>query len=341
MHRGGEWYNVNWEFPKTKLFQKEVNVRKKIFSIWSVLLVLVVSIAVLVPGCEPVQCTIEVKATLDGAAWSGNVSYTLTGPTSNTTGTSVSDTFSVDCGNWTCAYVSGGPAGASFVNITPLPTQSVSNGGTIAFTLNFVLPQVPQWDASIEFKTWTIDGVPVPPGTYQVPPDTIIDIEYEEHVSGEEDAVVTVHQTNWLRFHYMGPGEWVTIHAVNAWGAVKMSPPADKLSQMTTHAGNPAPYCTYIEVLKCEPVLLDVETVWEQVVCVDYTKSINWLHFWELDGAEVLFDVIPPQEPLPEGGTFNLTAMACVEMEGDENPDNDCTDWCPPLIIIVGPQQPQ
>ena len=119
--------------------------RGKIFSIWSVLLVLVVSIAVLVPGCgetTPTQCTIEVKATLDGSSWSGAVQYTLTGPgaASPITGTNVSDTFTVDPGSWTCAYVSGGPPAAYFVNITPNPTQSVSAGGTITFTLNFETP---------------------------------------------------------------------------------------------------------------------------------------------------------------------------------------------------------
>ena len=117
--------------------------RKGIFAICSVLLVLVVSIAVLVPGCcGPPKCIIEVKATLDGSPWTGAVQYTLTGPgapaASPITGTSVDASHSVDCGNWTCAYVSGGPAGASFVNITPAATQSVANGGTITFTLNFV-----------------------------------------------------------------------------------------------------------------------------------------------------------------------------------------------------------
>ena len=84
-------------------------------------------------------CTIRVKATLDGATWTGAVNYTVTvqggSPISGTT--SVPRSFSVGTGNWTCAYVSGGPAGASFVNITPSTTQSVSAGSTITFTLNF------------------------------------------------------------------------------------------------------------------------------------------------------------------------------------------------------------
>jgi len=92
--------------------------------------------------CGPPQCIIEVKATLDDTAWTRAVQHMLTGPgaeASPIAGTSGEDTFRVDCDNWTCAYVSGGPAGASFVNITPASTQSVANGGTITFTLNFVM----------------------------------------------------------------------------------------------------------------------------------------------------------------------------------------------------------
>ncbi len=325
--------------------------KKKIFAICSVIAVAIVLIAVLVPSCTqpPAQCTIDVKATLDGSAWTGAVQYTLTGSTgaSSINGTEVEKRFTVDCGSWTCAYVSGGPAGASFVNITPAATQSVSNGGTITFTLNFIRPQVPIWDASIEFVSWTIDGVRVAPGTYRVPQGTIVDIEYKEHVSGEEDAVVTVRQTNWLRYHYKGANEWTTIHAVNAWGAVTMSPPADKISQMTTVGGQPAPFCTYIEAIKCQPVLLDVETEWELVVCVDYTKSINWIRFGGAsplllqDGlGDVLFEAMTPEQPVLE--TITLSARACVELDGDENPDNDCADWCPELTIEVQPlEQPQ
>ena len=54
--------------------------RRKILSIWSVLLVLVVLLAVLVPGCEgEIQLgVIEVRATLDGLPWTGAVDYILT-----------------------------------------------------------------------------------------------------------------------------------------------------------------------------------------------------------------------------------------------------------------------
>ena len=185
----------------------------------------------------------------------------------------------------------------------------------------------PPLDASIEFETWTINGQPVPPGTYEVTLNTVIDIRYKEHVSGEEDAVVTVHQTNWLSFHYKGQYEGTWLHAVNCPHAVSMSPPADILSQMTSVEGQDAPYCTEIWGRHCEPIKLDVEIVSEQVVCVNYTKTINWLGI--PSPGEVLFDVYAS-----EGDTFTLTSMACVELDGDENPDNDCTDWCPELNIV-------
>jgi hypothetical protein len=325
----------------------------------AICLVAVVLIAVLLLSCEelqpPEECTIDVKATLDTAPWTGPVQYTLTGPVGTTTiiGVGVEARHTVDCGEWTCAYASGGPAEATFVDITFAATQTVSAGGTIIFTLNFVTEQ-PTWDASIEFKTWTIDGQPVSPGTYQVPPGTIIDIEYEEHVSGEEDAVVTVFETNWLRFHYQGSAEGTWIHAVNHPASVTMNPSADKLYQMTTIEGQDAPYCTEQWVWYCEPIDLDVETEWELVVCVDYTKSINWLGIRSStpvilqDGLheEVLFEIYPPEQqfvlngPMPE--IITLTARGCVEMDGvvDENPDNDCTDWAPDLTIEILPPEP-
>jgi hypothetical protein len=113
--------------------------RRRPFAIYLICAVLVVSSAVLTSSCVPTECTIEVKATLDGAVWAGAVEYTLTGPgaASPITGTSVEDTFRVDCGNWTCAYVSGGPEGAYLDDIAPSETQTVYNGGTITFTFNF------------------------------------------------------------------------------------------------------------------------------------------------------------------------------------------------------------
>jgi len=134
--------------------------RKRLVHIYLVLVVAIVILAVLVPGCSGggdgnggdggggggQQCTIEIKATLDGSPWSGTVIYQLTAPGDvyplHPNYYSLPVTHSnVDCGIWSCAYGSGGPAGASFVSITPSPTQSLSLGNTITFTLNFVTAQ--------------------------------------------------------------------------------------------------------------------------------------------------------------------------------------------------------
>ena len=333
--------------------------KKKIFSIWSVLLVLVVSLAVLVPGCTPTTGTIEVKATLDGSPWTGAVDYTLTGPGALAptviNGTSVDDTFTVDPGSWTCAYVSGGPG--TFVDITPTPPQTVTAGEATTFTLNFVTPVVPptQVDASVEFLWWSVNGTPVPPGTpfVLVGPGAIIDAHFKKHVSGAETgAKVTVKQTDWLDFHNNGyegtEGPPIKLHCVNAWGAVTTNPPSDKNSQQATVGGDPVAPCYRFAVDFCEHVTLDVETSWEQKICTNYTKNINWIGLpklsgepWILlNGTDVVWEI---ETPLNNGQSFDLVAWACVEVgEGfeDTNPDNDCTAPadCPPLLVIyTGP----
>jgi hypothetical protein len=337
--------------------------RRKIFSIWSVLLILVLALAVFVPGCEgegETTGTIEVKATLDGSPWpssgTGAVEYTLTlAGGSPTNGSEVPKTFAdMDTGDWTCAYVSGGPG--TFVSITTAETQNLAAGETITFTLNFVTPATPI-DAEVYFKSWTHNGVPIPPEQTWVIvyPGDWIDVEYTEHVSGNPDAHVTVHQTSWLSVHNIGwwgeepGGPTVNLHVVNAPGAVKMDPPAaDKSNQRATVEGNPVEACALVPLPFCEPVKLDVEVDWELVVCKNYTKTINWIGFNPppdgdsmplFDGPDVLFE---STDDFYNAVTFNLTAKACVEPgEGfeDTDPANDCTDWAPTLTVtyLVAP----
>jgi len=86
--------------------------------------------------------TITVNALLDGAPWvtaigSGPISYTLSGPQSDS-GSSIPQSFSnLPAGSYTLSYNSGGPIGATLVSITPAATQSLPSGGNITFTLNF------------------------------------------------------------------------------------------------------------------------------------------------------------------------------------------------------------
>jgi hypothetical protein len=80
---------------------------------------------------------ITVSATVDGASWTGNVSYGLSGPQAFS-GSSVTQTFSnVPVGTYTVTYYSGGPSGATLASITPQPTQTTVASSTTTFTLNF------------------------------------------------------------------------------------------------------------------------------------------------------------------------------------------------------------
>lgn len=315
---------------------------RKIFSIWSVLLILVVSIAILGPGCNGgTTGTITVDATLDGSPWTGAVEYTLT-PDSGlpVSGSSVSANHTVDAGNWTCAYVSGGPG--VFVSYTPdPPTQELSAGGTIGFTLNFVTPQ--EVDAFVTFDSWSINGTPVPPGTYWVGPGAIIDATYKEGVSGNNTGQpVTVHETSWLTVHNTGTegngeeGPVIKLHVVNGLGAVKTDPPSDVSNQQATVEGVPKPFCYSFDLPVCQEVHLDAEADLEQEVGTNYTKTINWLEVPEgvviLQAGDVVFDV----EQIGAFEMFTLVSYACVEVEAgfeDTNPSNDCCVASPMLTI--------
>jgi hypothetical protein len=330
--------------------------RKGLIAICAVLLI---SLAALVPGCEGETTlgTIEVAATLDGSPWTGAVNYTLTPATGSAfAATSVNKTFVKDAGDWTCAYIEGGPG--AFVNITPSETQTLAAGETIIFTLNFVTPGPTQVDASVEFLYWSVNGTPVPPGTpfVVVGPGAIIDAHFKKHVSGDEEgAKVTVKQTDWLDFHNNGyegeEGPPINLHCVNAWGAVTTDPPSDKNSQQATVNGDPVAPCYRFPVEFCQHVLLDVETEWEQKICTNYTKNINWIGLPKLSGepwalfnlTDVVWEI---ERPLLNGQSFDVVAWACVEVgEGfeDTNPENNCTnpaDYSPLLVIYAGPPLP-
>lgn len=317
--------------------------RRKLIPIWSVLLILVLSLAVLGPGCTPTTGTIEVKATLDSSPWTGAVDYTLTGPAGSSpiTGTSVDDSFNADPGSWTCAYDGGGPAGANFVDITPSPTQSVAAGETKTFSLNFQTP--PHVDASVTFDSWSINGTPVPPGFYWVTPGTVIDATYKEHVAGNNTgAPVKVHQTAWLTVHNTGfegvePGPSIWLHVVNGIGAVTTDPPSDVSNQKATVEGTEVSPCDEVELPYCEDVKLDVEVDLDQVVCTTYTKKINWIGF--PSPTDILFDVtaVSPFQYI------TLTTYACVEVEEgfvDIDPANDCCDPSPMITLGFLPSPP-
>jgi hypothetical protein len=105
--------------------------------------------------------TIDVFATLDGSAWIGSLSYSLTGPSSSS-GNSVPAILSnKPVGSYSIAFNFGGTSNASLSSITPSSTQTLSTGGITIFTFNFTgstLPPVP---------------TPLSPGTTSAPGPTI------------------------------------------------------------------------------------------------------------------------------------------------------------------------
>lgn len=106
------------------------------------------------PGAPSQLGTIVVKATLDGAPWTGDVSYNISGPQTYS-GSSVNQTFSnVPVGSYTLGYSSGGPPAAALSDVTPNSTQTLSAGGTINFALNFETKGV----SGIKVEA-TLDGV--------------------------------------------------------------------------------------------------------------------------------------------------------------------------------------
>ena len=174
------------------------------FAIYLVCVVLVVLSAVLVPSCAgPAGTYIEVKATLDGSDWAGDVNYTLT-PVSGSPidGDSVPDSFSVNPGNWTCAYasISGGPDGAYLDDIAPSETQSVSNGGTITFTLNFkTLAKIAAHFMTPEGEPYPFDDVIISDGTWRKEFKNVTDIETE--VPTNASYTFVYHQQEGLEFY--------------------------------------------------------------------------------------------------------------------------------------------
>lgn len=94
--------------------------------------------------------SLAVAATLNGSPWAGSVDYTISG-TSMYNGSSVPQTVSNRVGgSYTLAYNSGGPAGAALASITPSATQTLPDGGTVAFTMNFTAPPIPPGGLNID-----------------------------------------------------------------------------------------------------------------------------------------------------------------------------------------------
>lgn len=337
--------------------------RKKIFSIWSVLLVLVISIAIVVPGCTEEgggeQGTIEVKATICGDSYQGPVDYTLT-PASGSaiTGTNVTASFNVTPGSWTCEYVSGGPAESCLEGITPA-SVTVAAGETKIITIELEYCE----DAWIDFTEWTVNGLPWP---YEPPWEMweceILDVHFQQGVLGCPEYLAAVNETSRLWITYLGwapfwqgdilapeLGQNVSFYVVNDLCAVNKTIEqlptefAEKESQKTTLNGVYIDPDEYIDIPWDIPTELDVETIWTLVKETEYIKSINWFGISYLPPFEpggqhkcVLFELLVP--PGPGYYVFDVSAEAEVALmdDVDGNSQNDkATSPPPPLQIWV------
>ena len=257
-------------------------------------------------------------------------------------------------GFYTADFLDGGPPAAILVNIVPEESQALTSGGTVIFTLNFEKKR----DASIEFITWTIDGVPIEQwegawqyteGSYYVSIEelgNVIDVHYEERVDGCEGAVVTVNETSDFQIHWLDAiGEYMypELHVANNWCAVVKEPEPEKLFQRTSCNGEFVEQGVYFDWPKpgiCENVTLDVETSWLLEQPIDYLKTITWLHIGECGPQASCCTLFEFLVDAASGSGYIFEMVSCSEVEltddVDVNPDNNYA-YSPPLILYYEP----
>ncbi|MFA5991448.1 MAG: PA14 domain-containing protein [Candidatus Doudnabacteria bacterium] len=109
----------------------------------------------------PPPGTIAVRYTVDGLAQSTNqaITYSIWGPSAVASASYiVNDTSSHtlrNVGSYTFNYVSGAPAGKAFSSVSPSVTQSLTDGATITYTVNFITPNA----APVSNATISKDGI--------------------------------------------------------------------------------------------------------------------------------------------------------------------------------------
>ncbi|MDP2932957.1 MAG: hypothetical protein Q8N81_02390, partial [bacterium] len=101
----------------------------------------------------PQNCTLYVRATLNGAAWSGSLNYSASGPTSVSDSTVPKD-FTVNAGTYVANYISGGPSG-TFTGISP-SSGNCPAGGSLTFTYNFTRVDVRDLTIDKQVKNVTV-----------------------------------------------------------------------------------------------------------------------------------------------------------------------------------------
>jgi pseudomonalisin len=82
--------------------------------------------------------TVNVVATLNGQPFSGDVGFSVTGPGGTIDfGNAPLSWASQGAGSYTVALTGGNPGGGTLVGITPAPTQMLTAGGSVLFTMAF------------------------------------------------------------------------------------------------------------------------------------------------------------------------------------------------------------
>jgi hypothetical protein len=305
--------------------------KKSLISVYSVLVIAIVLLAALVPGCGGgvTTGTIYVKATLCGSPWQGAVSYTLT-PTSGTpiSGTAVDATHTgAAAGTWACAYVSGGPAGAFLNSIKPSASQTLAANGTITFILDFELNQ----DAAIEFSAWSENGdiLQGPVSEITAEPCFMIDSHFKQWVNGCEGYNVTMNETSWLKITQIVGPPGVVVYVVNDPCAVNKTPqPIQKVSQVPTFDGVPTSKGLNVTLTPGITTMLDVHTQWQLVKDVNYTKSIDWFGIWLVEYVPdlhpcVLFELLLPVPAAQYIFTIQTGADVAIVGDTDVNDQNN------------------
>ena len=160
---------------------------KKIFSIWSVLLILIVSIAVVVPGCDGGATTYNL-AMAENPAECGTATD-LTGASSYAANATVNIKAVADpC----CRFVDWTAPDGTFGNSTAAETTFIMPARDVTVTANFELTPLDH------FKTYWADWPLEPPPQWE--PPLPVDVQLE-------DQFVTINATVWEPYLFANPVE--------------------------------------------------------------------------------------------------------------------------------------
>ena len=138
-----------------------------------------------------------------------------------------------------------------------------------------------------------------------------------------------------LTYHYGGPGEFKSWHVCNAPGSVYTIPPGTIWSQNATVNGEVQKPCYSFDAVKCQNVTLGVTFTHEAHKGTTYKYKVNWLRYNASEADDAIFDNVLKWIEFGAGivGISDMVTSACVHVEGDVDPANDCCDYSERLYI--------